>query len=119
MADAPSKVSELRRSLVGKKRTRAVTLITFLSLCYLVRYAPQEILSHWFEILELLLGLAVLDLVQESVNAHDSIDPDPAITARLPPSDPLHSRRTRPSPEPCDGPDHPHHCSCNPYDPPR
>ncbi len=56
----------------GTRRRRAVIIITMAALGYMVRYCPQEIWNHWFEILQILIGLTVLDLVQETINVPDS-----------------------------------------------
>ncbi len=65
----------------GTKRRRAVTIITIAALGYMIRYCPAEIWTHWYDILQILIGLTVLDLVQETINA-----PEPAAAPRALPA---------------------------------
>lgn len=56
----------LLRAAKGGKRRRAVLIITFALVLYLARQAPEQLMAHLFEVLEILLIATLVDVVQES-----------------------------------------------------
>lgn len=53
----------------GKKRIRAMTVLTVLAVAYMARFAPEQIFRHWTDILDLLVVLLLVDCVVEQHNA--------------------------------------------------
>lgn len=68
MTDNQSPFEPLIRYSRGKKTKRAVWLVLIFLVAYFARYAPQELMNHMFEIVGIVLGLTIVDGIQEVAN---------------------------------------------------
>jgi len=75
----PSPIESFLRANRGKKRSRAFIIVSVLVITYVAHVAPNELFTHWYDLLGL-FGLGVLvDYAQEEYNAlvYPRFPPDP------------------------------------------